>query len=200
MPLAERVSDTVGEWKQDLRETVERLKDEAAGLKDRLKKVLATRSRGSEVAVRDEPRRGGPPWSGSEAMRSWMRELPRLARDRPLSLLAEASWPRIDIRETSRGCRVTAELPGMDEDEVDLSLGENSLTIRGEKRVENDRSQNDLVTRELFHESFHRRIPLPFPVDQSRVKARLRRGLLTVELPRMKGAGDRTKRIPIEVI
>jgi len=93
-------------------------------------------------------------------------------------------YPDIDVTETDKEYRVTAELPGLSKDDIDVSLEEGVLTIRGEKRQEERHEKEDYVCVERSYGSFVRRIPLPSEVDESRVEARFKNGVLRLTLPK----------------
>jgi len=105
-----------------------------------------------------------------------------------------ASWPHVELAETDEGYRLTAELPGMDEKDVELSLRDGVLTIRGEKRSEHDDRQRGYSER--YYGSFSRSIAVG-DVDEQRVNATFDKGVLTVMLPRSAEAEQRVRRIPI---
>lgn len=103
-------------------------------------------------------------------------------------------WPQIEISETDDGYRLTAELPGIDEKDVELSMQDGVLTLRGEKRAETTGPGRSFSER--YYGAFERRIPLG-DVDEDKVKASFDKGVLTVTLPRSPQAQARIKRIPI---
>lgn len=103
-------------------------------------------------------------------------------------------WPHVEVAETDNGYRLTAELPGMDEKDVELSLQDGVLTIRGEKRSEHDDRRRGYSER--YYGSFSRSIAVG-DIDESQVNATFDRGVLTVDLPRSAEAEQRVKRIPI---
>lgn len=93
-------------------------------------------------------------------------------------------WPSMEVREDDSSIEVTAEMPGMSESDVDVSVNDDMLTIRGEKKTEKeDRSKAYRVV-ERAYGAFERSLPLPAGVDSSRVKARLANGLLHVVIPK----------------
>ncbi len=106
--------------------------------------------------------------------------------------------PRVNVDETDKAIRVTAELPGLDEKDVSVELGDASLTVRGERREEREDKTRGVVTRELSYGSFHRVIPLPADVDAAQAKATFRKGLLTVTVPKREDSASTRRRIAIE--
>ncbi len=107
----------------------------------------------------------------------------------------QTEWPRIDVEETDKSYRVTAELPGMDEKEVEVLLQDGVLTIRGEKKLEKE--SQDRTFSERFYGRFERQLSFDRDVDQEGVNAAFKNGVLTVTIPRTAQAIERRKRIPI---
>ncbi len=105
------------------------------------------------------------------------------------------AWPRVDVEETEREYRVTAELPGLEERDVEVLLQDGLLTVRGEKKHETE-SENRSYS-ERFYGHFERQISLDRDVDDSAVKATFKNGVLTVTVPKDSHAVERAKRIPI---
>ncbi|MER9211502.1 Hsp20/alpha crystallin family protein [Mesorhizobium sp. M0663] len=108
---------------------------------------------------------------------------------------ARVSWPSIDIADGEKEIRVTAEIPGMDAKDVELLLDDGVLTLRGEKREETE--DKDRQFSERFYGRFERRIPLGYEVDEDRVNAAFRNGVLSVTLPKTERAQAKAKRIAI---
>jgi HSP20 family protein len=107
----------------------------------------------------------------------------------------QVDWPRIDVEETDKNYRVTADMPGMDEKEVEVLLHDGMLTIRGEKKLENE--SQDRTFSERFYGRFERQLSFDRDVDQEGVTAAFKNGVLTVTIPRTPQAIERRKRIPI---
>jgi len=99
------------------------------------------------------------------------------------------AYPSVDIEERAEDVHVTAEVPGMTKDDlqVEVAPSGDALMIRGEKRRENERSEKGYHTVERTYGTFQRDIPLPTRVDASRVKANLNDGVLTVDLGKAEG-------------
>jgi HSP20 family protein len=104
-------------------------------------------------------------------------------------------WPNVELGETDKELRVTAELPGLDEKHVELTVEDDALTLRGEKRAEvNDEERG---YSERSYGRFERRIGLPRGIDKDKVSATFRNGLLTVTLPKSAAANENARRIPV---
>jgi HSP20 family protein len=111
-----------------------------------------------------------------------------------------ASVPRVDVSESENEYEVTAELPGIDEKDVEVTLADNVLTIRGEKKVEReekDKDKNYYMSERSFG-SFRRAVPLPTEVDEGGVEANFKNGVLTVRLPKSPQAQAKTRRIEVK--
>ena len=104
------------------------------------------------------------------------------------------AWPRLEVSESDSEVRITAELPGMSERDVELTVHDGVLTLSGEKKSESeDRARG---WSERSYGRFERRIALPDGVEESACSATFRDGLLTVTMPRNAEA-RRGRRIPI---
>lgn len=104
------------------------------------------------------------------------------------------SWPTIEVSETDRDLTVTAELPGLDEKDVQVELADGVLVIRGEKRTETE--EKDRLFSERYYGRFERRIPVD-NVDEGKVSAAFKKGVLTVTLPKLAPAQQKIRRIPV---
>lgn len=109
-----------------------------------------------------------------------------------------AFQPSVDLKETDDAIEVTAELPGMSEEDLDLSLADNVLTLKGEKKEETVREKDGVHYTERSYGSFHRQIPLPAEVDPDAVEADVKNGVLHVKLPKSPEAKEQVKRIAVK--
>ena len=106
--------------------------------------------------------------------------------------------PNVDIKENDKEIKVTAELPGIDEKDIDLTLNKDSLTIRGEKKEEKEDDGKDFYRMERSYGSFSRTITLPVEVETGKVSATYRKGVLKIKLPKNAKAIERKKKITIK--
>jgi HSP20 family protein len=106
--------------------------------------------------------------------------------------------PSVDITETDKEIKVAAELPGMDDKDIDVSLTKDTLTIKGEKKEEKEEKKKDYYRMERSYGSFSRTIPLPVEIDTEKVKAQFKKGVLTVNLPKTAKAIKETKKISVK--
>lgn len=113
-------------------------------------------------------------------------------------LVKGAFTPNIDVSETSKEVKLSAELPGMDEKDVTVELGDDVITIRGEKKEEHEDKGKNWYRREQSYGSFHRMIPLPASVDGAKAKAKFKRGKLTVTMPKKPEEQSGRRSIEIE--
>jgi HSP20 family protein len=103
-------------------------------------------------------------------------------------------WPNIEVSETEKEMKVVAELPGLDEKDVQVELSDGVLVIKGEKRT--DTEDKDRLFSERFYGRFERRIAVD-EVDEDKVSASFKNGVLTVTLPKSIQAQQKVKRIAI---
>jgi len=103
------------------------------------------------------------------------------------------TWPHVEVQETDKDVVVVAELPGMEEKDVDVSLHDSMLTLKGEKKSES----NTPVYTERWHGQFQRSLPIGPDVDPDKVSASFKNGVLTVTLAKRPEAQRQAKRIPI---
>jgi HSP20 family protein len=123
------------------------------------------------------------------------------SRRSPLAgLSSEMLAPRIDIAESKDAINLTAELPGVDEKDVDVTLADGVLTIRGEKKAERDEKDKDKNWHvvERSYGSFSRTISLPFDPDSAKVEAKFDKGVLHVHLPKPAEVAKKQQKIEIK--
>jgi HSP20 family protein len=103
----------------------------------------------------------------------------------------------MNVSETENEIRITAELPGVTEQDIDVSLDDDVLTIRGEKKFERKDENENFHFIERSYGTFQRSLRLPFPADPDQVKASFENGVLTVTLPKT-AQQQRSRRIQIQ--
>ena len=106
--------------------------------------------------------------------------------------------PRVDVAETERAIEISAELPGMTEKDLEVSLSEHALTIKGEKREETEEKKKDFHVHERSYGRMHRTIQLPDGVDLDKAKASFKNGVLKVELPKTEQARTRVRKVEVQ--
>jgi HSP20 family protein len=107
-----------------------------------------------------------------------------------------AGWPSVEISEADKEIKVTAEVPGLEEKDIEVLLDDGVLTLKGEKRSESE--DKDRQFSERYYGRFERRVPLGVEVDEDKVDASFRNGVLTVTLPKTEKAQSQVKRIAIK--
>ena len=105
-------------------------------------------------------------------------------------------WPSVEISETDKEIKVTAEIPGLDEKDIEVLLNDGVLTLKGEKRSETE--EKDKQFSEHFYGRFERRIPLGIEVEEDKIEARFKNGVLNIVLPKSAKAQSQVKRIAIK--
>jgi HSP20 family protein len=108
------------------------------------------------------------------------------------------SVPSVDVSETDKAFEVAAELPGVEEKDVEVTLVKGVLTIKGEKRAEKEEKGKSFHHVERSYGSFVRSVPLSAEVDADKVQAEFSKGVLKVTLPKKPSAASETKKIAIK--
>ena len=106
--------------------------------------------------------------------------------------------PAVDITEKERSFELTAELPGMDEKDIEIKITNGNMLIRGEKKEEIEEKKKDYYLSERHYGSFERIFNLPKGIDADHIDARVSKGVLTVSLPKKPEAIKPEKIIPIK--
>ena len=164
-----------------------------------IKDLVPRFGRESSLARREE----------ADPFRDFQREMNRLfgeffGEQRPALRDREPGWapaaflPRVDVSETDAEVKVSAELPGMDEKDISVELQDDVLTLRGEKKTEQEEKGENWYRREQSVGSFHRSIELPADVDASKAVAKFKKGVLTVVAPKRADEPSRRKTVPIQ--
>lgn len=106
--------------------------------------------------------------------------------------------PRTDVAETDKAFEITVELPGLEEKDIEVSVTDDVLTVKGEKKEEHEEKRKDYHVAERFYGSFLRSIVVPAGVDSTKADARFKNGVLTVTLPKTAESETKVKRIQIK--
>lgn len=106
--------------------------------------------------------------------------------------------PAVDIAEKEKSFEVTAELPGMDEKDIEIKLSNGNLVIKGEKKEEREEKRKDYYLSERHYGSFERMFNLPKGVDPDKIEAHFSKGLLTINMPKKPEAIKPEKKIPVK--
>ena len=106
--------------------------------------------------------------------------------------------PAVDIAEREKEYEITAELPGLDENDLEVKLANGTLVIQGEKKEEKEEKKKEFYLSERRYGSFRRCFQLPEGVDADKIEARFKKGLLTVTLPKTPEAIKKEKKISVK--
>jgi len=154
------------------------------------------------LPIRKEGERGLGLWEPFRDLRRMHDEMDRLFSSLwPTGdgdLTKTAVWlPAVDMYEEKDRVIVQAELPGVKKEDMSLSLTEDSLTIKGQRKFEHEEKREGFYRMECRYGSFQRTLELPFPVKASAVKAEYKDGILIITLPKAEEA--KTREIKIDV-
>lgn len=103
----------------------------------------------------------------------------------------------IDVGETDDALEVTADLPGMEEGDIDVTYRDGALLITGERKQESEEKKKNYYRAERAYGAFSRSVPLPCEVDENGIEAKFKKGVLTVRLPKSRTARERQRKIEI---
>jgi HSP20 family protein len=121
-----------------------------------------------------------------------------LSRSRPDEGITASTWsPAVDIYETPETIIMKADLPGLSREDIEIQIRENTLTLRGERRFAKDVQQENYLRIERAYGTFQRNFTLPATVQQNKIRAVFRDGVLELSLPKAEEA--QAKKIAIEV-
>jgi HSP20 family protein len=116
----------------------------------------------------------------------------------PWNAGGHAMAPRIDISDSDKELVITAEIPGLDEKDFEVTLAGDLLTIKGEKKTENENRNGNAYYVERRFGSFSRSVRLPFEAGDEQVEANYDRGVLTVRVPKPAEAQRHVRRIEVK--
>jgi|SRR5690242_11577746 HSP20 family protein len=168
----------------------------------------------SKIPVKTDKPSATPlhPWRPFESLRREIDRLfddfngfqwPRVARRSffDMTPFSDGGWatvPAVDFAETEKGYEVTAELPGMEEKNIEVKFADGVLTIKGEKQEEKEEKKKDYYMNERSFGSFHRALQLPNGIDPDKIEASFAQGVLKVTLPKNAEAQKAEKKIPVK--
>lgn len=132
----------------------------------------------------------------SSVLEDLFRSFPALSSS--LETKSASFSPKVDLTETEKEIKVSAELPGLTEKDIDLTLAKDSLTIKGEKSEEKEDRTHGYYRAERHYGSFQRTIPFPCEIDSERVDATFKNGVLTISLPKSTKEQDAVKKVSIK--
>ena len=142
------------------------------------------------------------PFRGMESLQDEMNKLFDFSLGRyPLRSmgLMEGAWsPSVDVFESKDNVMVKADIPGMKKEDIDISVHGDMLTIKGEKKEETESKDKGSVKTERFYGSFNRALTLPSEVDEAKVKASYKDGVLEIILPKKEEAKPKQIKVDVE--
>jgi len=113
----------------------------------------------------------------------------------------ELTWPKmpaVDVVESDKAYEITADLPGMDEKNIEVKVADGVLTIKGERQEEKEEKKKDYYLQERSFGSYQRSFELPDSVDPDKIEASFKKGVLSVTLPKKLEAQKPTKKIEVK--
>jgi len=112
--------------------------------------------------------------------------------------IVSGGWaPAVDIYETDDAIVLEAELPGMNEKDIEVKVEDNVLSIKGERKFEQERKEENYYRMERYYGTFQRSFTLPSNIDTDKIKAEYKKGILKIEMPKKEQA--KPKQIKVEV-
>ncbi len=120
-------------------------------------------------------------------------------RFRPGAMVSAASMPKLDVIDKPDELRLVADLPGMEEKDIDIQVTDSTLTLSGEKKedVEEGEKDSDYYVCERRFGFFKRSVRLPEGIDHDRIEATFKNGVLTVRLPKTAEAQQPSRKIEV---
>ena len=115
-----------------------------------------------------------------------------------MSRWGEDFIPSVDVREENDEVIVAAELPGMDQKDIDVEVTQDSVRIAGEKKTEEKKEEKGYYHRESSYGAFERIIDLPAAVDDDKAEAEFSKGVLTIKLPKSEQAKAKRKKVEVK--
>lgn len=119
-------------------------------------------------------------------------------RNGPFELGGERTGTRCDVVETDGAVELSIELPGMEMKDIELTVGDDLLTLKGEKKIERKEEKKGYYLSERSYGSIYRTVPLPPGVDSDKAEAVFKNGVLTVKVPKTAEAQAKLKRIDVK--
>ncbi len=161
-----------------------------------------------EVKKTPAPRAAGDPWQSfrGEFDRLFDRfagfGMPSMRRMFDIAPAADAGFsvnvPCVDVSEDDKAYKISAELPGLEEKDVEVSLTGDVLTLKGEKRQEKEEKNKNWYVSERAYGSFQRAFELPQGIDRDKIAADFAKGVLTITLPKSAEAQKQQKKIDVK--
>lgn len=137
------------------------------------------------------------PWSPWREMASMREALDRMF-DESVTCMArgnEINYPALNVRQTEKEIIVEADVPGMKQEDIDIEISENAISIKGERKATHEEKKQNYYHKEVSYGMFHRSISLPVEVSPGGAKADIEHGTLIVTLPKLEPVKPKTVKI-----
>ena len=164
----------------------------------RITDLVPWRGNGRDVTARtatEDPVRGLQ-MDVDRAFQNFWRMMPYPFSD--IDRLPRVDTVRVDVADSGKEVTVTAELPGMNDSDIEVSISDGLLTIRGEKKSDHEAEKNGILVSERAYGAIERTVPLPDGIDPDAAKATFRNGVLTLVIPKSPELQANAKRIPVQ--
>ncbi len=109
-----------------------------------------------------------------------------------------SSMPNIDVAENDKEFKVTADVPGMEEGDLKVEFSNKVLTIKGEKKLNREETQENYYITERWSGNFSRSIQLPIPINEDLIQAQVNNGILSITLPKAEDGKKQIKNIEVK--
>jgi HSP20 family protein len=132
---------------------------------------------------------------------AWRSPLSRSLLDVAPFRTRDMDWgavPAVDVTESDKAYEISAELPGMDEKDIEVKLCNGGLMIKGEKQASKEEQKTDYYLHERRFGAFERYLAMPEGIDTDKIEAKFKKGVLTVTLPKTEEARKAEKKIPVK--
>jgi HSP20 family protein len=140
-------------------------------------------------------------WEPSEGLATLQREMNRLLESffggSPWHVGESMSAPAVEVSDTKDTVMVKAQVPGVSKEQLQVTVSEGVLTIKGETKAEEKKEEKNYLRREFHYGAFSRTVPLPAGVQGEKATAQLKDGILEITIPKSEEA--RVKEIPVSV-
>jgi HSP20 family protein len=212
--LTKKVKERLKGTGEEMKETAEELSKEIKKLSERVKNIIPRKEKVSKLPVHVDKRPAIRSDDFEHPFLELRRATNRLFDDfsrgfglserfwsEPISLTSDVSgaqWPSVDMSETDNDVLITAELPGVNKDNLGISLSDSSINISGEKNEKEEDKGKDYYRLERSYGSFRRSFSLPCEIDEDKVDASFKNGVLKITLPKTEAARKRIKKIPVK--
>ncbi|MBW1699703.1 MAG: Hsp20/alpha crystallin family protein [Deltaproteobacteria bacterium] len=211
--LTKKVKEKVKGTGEEMRDSAEELTREVKGLSEKVRDLIPKRRKKAQLPVRINQRPEFRSEIWKQPFLALHEVMDRLFEDffsrfersvgewqSPYQLTGDilsTDWPRVDMCETDSEILITAELPGVNKDDIDVSISSDRVTIRGEKKGREEQTGRDYYRLERYYGSFQRSFILPCDIEDKKADASFKNGILTIRLPKSATALERIKKIPI---